>query len=128
MMLSEIYIVACISMIIFYKESLDEWSDVYFDKKHSLPATISDVEDIICQRWKEYVNCGRWVTFDKSRVAGWYNIAITIGPIWKGVTIHSLCVLKGDLVSYKLHALTFGCKVQRYCYHTKICDTVEYFP
>jgi hypothetical protein len=103
-------------MLNFDKESPDEWSDVYFDKKHSLPATaqhhkkISDVEDIICQRWKEYVNCGRWVTFDKSHVSRWYNVAITIGPepkpIQKGMTFHSLCVLKGNLVSYKLHALS----------------------
>jgi hypothetical protein len=102
----------------FDEESPDEWSDVYFDKKHSSPATarhrkkIIDVEDAICQRWKEYVNFGMWVTFDESRVAGWYNSAMTIGPELKpirtGATIHSLCVSKGDLAGYKLHARTYG--------------------
>ena len=94
------------------------YSDVYFDKKHSSPATARhcknniDVEDTICQRWKEYVNFGMWVTFNESRVAGWYNSAMTIGPepkpIWTGATIHSLCVSKGDLAGYKLHARTYG--------------------
>jgi hypothetical protein len=102
----------------FDEESPDEWSDVNFDKKHSSPATArhrkknSDVEDAICQRWKEYVNFGMWVTFDESHVAGWYNSAMTIGPepkpIWMGATIHSLCVSKGNLAGYKLHARTYG--------------------
>jgi hypothetical protein len=102
----------------FDEESPDEWSDVYFDKKHSLPATarhrkkFSDVEDTICQRWMEYVNFGMWVTFDESRFAGWYNSTMTIGPepkpIRTGATIHSLCVSKGDLAGYKLHARTYG--------------------
>ena len=40
----------------FDKESLDEWSDMCFDEKHSLPTTarhckkIGEVEDAICQR------------------------------------------------------------------------------
>jgi hypothetical protein len=40
----------------FNKESLDEWSDMCFDEKHSLPTTarhckkIGEVEDAICQR------------------------------------------------------------------------------
>ena len=102
----------------FDEESPDEWSDVYFDKKHSSPATarhrkkISNVEDAICQRWKEYVNFGMWVTFNESRVTRWYNIAMTIGPepkpIQMGATIHSLCVSKGNLAGYKLHARTYG--------------------
>jgi hypothetical protein len=102
----------------FDEESPDEWSDVYFDKKHSSPATerhrkkFSNVEDTICQRWKEYINFGMWVTFDESRVAGWYNSAMTIGPEPKPIrtdaTIHSLCVSKGDLAGYKLHARTYG--------------------
>jgi len=53
-----------------------------------------------------------WVTFDESRVARWYNSAMTIGPepkpIRSGATIHSLCVSKGDLAGYKLHARTYG--------------------
>jgi hypothetical protein len=68
----------------FDKESPDEWSDVYSDKKHPSPVTarhrkkISNVEDAICQKWwKEYINFGMWVTFDESRVVGWYNRANT---------------------------------------------------
>ena len=53
-----------------------------------------------------------WVTYDKSRVAGWYSIAITIGPepkpIRTGTTIYSLCESKGNLAGYKLHAHTYG--------------------
>jgi hypothetical protein len=53
-----------------------------------------------------------WVTFNESRVARWYNSAMTIGPepktIRTGATIHSLCVSKGDLAGYKLHARTYG--------------------
>ena len=102
----------------FDNESPDEWSDVYSDKKHPLPATArhrkknSNVEDAtICQKWwKEYINFGMWVTFDESRVAGWYNSAMIIGlepkQIRTGATIHLLCVSKGDLAGYKLHART----------------------
>jgi len=81
-------------------------------QQHGIVKKISNVEDALCQRWKEYVNFGMWVTFDESRVAGWYNSAMTIGPepkpIRMGATIHSLCVSKGDLAGYKLHARTYG--------------------
>jgi len=49
----------------FDNESPDEWSDVYSDKKHPLPATarhrkkISNVEDAtICQKWWKILECG----------------------------------------------------------------------
>ena len=81
-------------------------------QQHGIVKKISNVEDALCQRWKEYVNFGMWVTFDESRVAGWYNSAMTIGPEPKPIrtdaTIHSLCVSKGDLAGYKLHARTYG--------------------
>ena len=103
----------------FDKESPDEWSDVYSDKKHPSPVTarhrkkISNAEDAICQRWKEYVNFGMWwLTFDKSRVARWYKSTTTIEPepkpIQTDATIHSPCMLKGGLAGYKLHARTYS--------------------
>jgi hypothetical protein len=53
-----------------------------------------------------------WLTFDESHVAGWYKSAITIGPepkpIQMGATIHLLCISKGNLAGYKLHAHTYG--------------------
>ncbi len=75
---------------------------------------------------------GHCVIMDSMYVARWCNIAITIGPepkpIRKGTTIYSMCVSKGNLAGYKLNAHTFGCEAQRYCHHTKISDTVGYFP
>jgi hypothetical protein len=48
----------------------------------------------------------------KSRIAGWYKSALTIGPepkpIQTGATLHSLTVLFCILAGYKLHAHTFG--------------------
>ena len=79
-----------------------------------------------------------WVTFDESRVARWYNSAMTIGPepkpIRSGATIHSLCVSKGNLAGYKLHARTYGgasdkslCEAQRYCHHAKLVTLLDTF-
>ena len=64
------------------------------------------VKDGFNRRWKECVRFGEWITADKSRVAGWYHSALTIGPepkpIRTGATIHSVCVTKGPLASYKV--------------------------
>jgi hypothetical protein len=61
--------------------------------------------------WKECTTFRRWLTFDESRVAGWYH-PITQGPdpkpIRTGTTIHSLAITHGDLASYKLHVRMFG--------------------
>ena len=72
------------------------------------------IEDGFNRRWKEVVNFGRWITADERRVAGWYKLAITIGPepkpIRTGATMHSICVTKGDLASFKLHCRVYGGK------------------
>jgi hypothetical protein len=56
----------------------------------------------------------RWITADESRVAGWYNSSITIGPKPKPIrtcaTIHSICVTYGELASFKLHCRVYGGK------------------
>jgi hypothetical protein len=143
-MLSGTCIVACISMMIStanhrmngHMSTLIR--STHFRRQHGIVKN-SDVEDAICQRWKEYVNFGMWVTFVKSRVIGWYNSAITIGPeptIRTGATIHSLYVLKGNLADYKLHARTYGgesnkslCAKHKNTVTTqRICDAVGYFP
>ena len=60
------------------------------------------------------VNYGKWLTADESRVAGWYHSPITQGPepkpIRTGATLHSLCVTKGRLATYKLFVRVFGGK------------------
>ena len=72
------------------------------------------IEDGFNRRWKEVVNFGRWITADESRVAGWYNSGITIGPepkpIRTGATIHSIAVTHGALRSFKLHVRVYGGK------------------
>jgi hypothetical protein len=64
------------------------------------------------RRWKECLILGRWLTFDKSRVAGWPNSPITQGPdpkpICTGATIHSLAIAHSNLTSYKVHVCGFG--------------------
>jgi hypothetical protein len=63
-------------------------------------------------RWKECLILGRWLTFDKSCVAGWYHSPITQGPdpkpICTGATIHSLVITHSNLASYKMHVRVFG--------------------
>ena len=55
---------------------------------------------------------GKALTHDKSRIAGWYKSAMTIGPeprpIRTGATLHTLAVTYGMLAGYKLHVRTFG--------------------
>ncbi len=62
--------------------------------------------------WKECLILGRWLTFDKSHVAGWYHSPITQGPdpkpIHTGATIHSLAITHSNLVLYKVHVCVFG--------------------
>ena len=54
------------------------------------------------------------MTADESRVAGWYHSPITCGPepkpIRTGGTFHSLFVIKGRLVTYKLWVRVYGGK------------------
>ena len=84
----------------WYEEEGVEWDDIYLDEKHTSPELahlrriFGDVEDAFNNRWKECVTFGKWLTFDDSRVAGWYHSPITCGPepkpICTGATIHSL--------------------------------------
>ena len=63
-----------------------EWKNKYLDDKWTSQPTakhrekIGDVEDAFNRRWKEVLTPGKWLTFDKSQVAGWYNSQITMGP------------------------------------------------
>ena len=93
----------------------EEWEDdTYTDRKTSSPdgtahhrQKFSMFEDSFNIRWKECVEFGKWLTFDESRVAGWYHSPITQGPDQKpirtGATIHSLAITLGDLALYKVH-------------------------
>jgi hypothetical protein len=49
---------------------------------------------------------------DESRVAGWYHSVMTIGPdpkpIQTGATLHTACVTKGPLATYKIFARVYG--------------------
>ena len=38
------------------------------------------IEDAYNKRWQAIVKFGRWMTADKSRVAGWYHSPMTVGP------------------------------------------------
>jgi hypothetical protein len=97
----------------------NKWGDVYGDSKKCSPEgtakhcqKFSVFEDGFNRQWKECTIFGRWLTFDESRVAGWYHSPITQGPdpkhIHTGVTIHSLAITHGDLALYKVHIRVFG--------------------
>ncbi len=62
--------------------------------------------------WKECLILGCWLTFDKSRVAGWYHSPITQRPdpkpICTGAIIHSLAITHGNLALYKVHVRVFS--------------------
>ena len=49
---------------------------------------------------------------NESRVAGWYKSMMTCGPspnpIRTGATLHTLCITKGSLATFKVHARVFG--------------------
>ena len=98
------------------EEEDGEWETLYTDPKVEAQdwtaqhrKKFSIVEDAYNQQWQEMVNFGKWLMADESRVAGWYQSAMTIGPEPKPVqtvaTIHSLCVTKGSLVTHKLFVL-----------------------
>ncbi len=64
-------------------------------------------------RWyKECLNFGRLLIFNKSRVVGCYHSPIMQGPdrkpIRTGATIHSLAITHSNLTSYKVHVCMFG--------------------
>jgi hypothetical protein len=64
------------------------------------------------RQWKECLILRRWLTFDESRVAGWYHSSITQGPdpkpICTSATIHSLAIMHRNLALYKVHIWVFG--------------------
>ena len=70
------------------------------------------LEDAYNERWQSMVTFGKWLTADESRVAGWYHLPMTVGlepkPIQTGATMHSLCVTKGRLRTYKLFVRVYG--------------------
>jgi hypothetical protein len=72
------------------------------------------LEDGYDKRWQAMVNFGKWITTDESRVAGWYHSVMTIGPepkpIQTGATLHTVCVTRGPLSTYKLFARVYGGK------------------
>jgi len=102
-----------------WEEHEEEWNTIYSDVKvepdedtASHRMKFSLLEDMYNNRWQACVNYGKWVTADESRIAGWYKSAMTIGPepkpIRTGVTMHTLCVTKGKLSTYKLFARCYG--------------------
>ncbi len=97
----------------------DKWDEVYMDQKQSSPENtahhrqkFSMFKDGFNRWWKECLIFRCWLTFDESRVAGWYHSPITQGPdpkpIHTGTTIHSLAIMHGDLTLYKVHVCMFG--------------------
>ena len=73
-----------------------------------------NVEDAFNAVWKFHVLFGKDLTFDESRLAGWFHSGMTIGPepkpIRTGATMHSMCVTSGALASYMLHVRSYGGK------------------
>jgi hypothetical protein len=109
----------CLHFADDWEEDADtDWEDVYLDEKVEATPTAKHrvkfgmVEDAFNKRWKELVTFGVHITFDESRVAGWYKSSITIGPepkpIRTGATLHSMCVTFGPLATYKLHVRAYG--------------------
>ena len=99
----------------------EDWDEHYKDVKVEPDENtalhrrkFSMVEDAYNRRWQAMVNFGKWITADESRVAGWYKSVMTIGPdpkpIRTGATLHSLCVTKGPLQTYKLFVRVYGGK------------------
>jgi hypothetical protein len=66
----------------------------------------------LLKRWQACVNPGMWITTDESRVAGWYHSVMTIGPDPKpiriGATLHTACITKGPLATYKVFTRVYG--------------------
>lgn len=72
----------------------------------------SVLEDAYNKWWQEIVHFGKWVTMDKSRVAGWYHSMMMIGPepkpICTGATIHLVCVTEGKFRMFKIVVSIYG--------------------
>ena len=70
------------------------------------------MEDGFSSRWQEVINFGRWLTVDESHVAEWYKSQMICGPkpkpIHTGATLHTLCVIRGPLSTYKVFACVYN--------------------
>jgi hypothetical protein len=99
----------------------EDWNSIYTDEKYDVhPDSATHrkkhggLEDFFWKRWQQCVNFGRELTADESRVAGWLHSVMTIGPepkpIRTGATLHSLCVTRGPMATYKLFVRAFGGK------------------
>ena len=97
----------------------NEWGDVYADEKRCNPkgtahhhGKLSMFVDGFNLWYKECLNFGRLLIFNKSRIAGCYHSPVMQGPdltpICTGATIHSLAITHSDLSSYKVHVRVFG--------------------
>ena len=90
---------------------------MYLEEKVEASATakhrvkLAMVKNAFNNYWKELVTYGLHITFDESRVAGWYKYSITIcpepKPIRTGATLHSICVTFGPLSTYNLHVRVY---------------------
>jgi len=114
----------CLHFADDWEEDADaDWEDTYLDEKVEAPATAKHrvnfgmVEDAFNKRWKELVRYGLHITFDESRVAGWYKSSITIGPepkpIGTDAPLQLMCVTFGPLSTYKLHSWVYGSQKAR---------------
>ena len=72
------------------------------------------IEDAFNDAWTRHIVFGRRLTFDESRIAGWFHSAITIGPepkpIRTGAKIHSMCITDGPLATFMIRVRTYGGK------------------
>ena len=117
----------------------EEWDTIYSDVKvqadentASHRKNFSLLEDMYNKRWQACVTYGKWITADESRIAGWYKSAMTIGPepkpIRTGITMHTLCVTKGKLSTYKLFVRCFGGRTDGdLCRRHPNCETLLKF-
>ena len=64
----------------------EDWDAIYPDPRVDSPETTKHrikfclIEDAFNEAWIKHIVLGKHLTFDESRIAGWYNAAITIGP------------------------------------------------
>ena len=104
-----------------WEEDDERWNELYDADKEAAPEDMARhrrkfgvLEDAYNKQWQSIMTFGRWVTADESRVAGWYHSPMTIGPepkpIRTGATLHTLCVTKGPLRTYKPFARAYGGK------------------
>ena len=110
----------CMHFVDNWEADLDsEWEEYFMDPKvggvgstETHRTKFSIVKDGFDSRWQEIDNFGKWLTMVESRVAGWYKSMMTCGqepkPIRTGATLHTLCITKGSLSIFKLHAHVYG--------------------